>query len=90
MPKSIYREEYRVLIDLLRAARERAGITQGAVAEAFGRPQSTLSHLEGGSRRLDVVEFVDYCRIVGADPRDLFDEFIHRTEKLASRSSRTR
>lgn len=88
MPKSIYRDEYRVLIELIRAARERAGVTQGAVAAAFGRPQSTLSHVEAGSRRLDVVEFVDYCRVVGADPRAVFDEFLRRIEKSGKRPRR--
>lgn len=86
MPKSIYRDEYRVLVELLREEREKAGITQGTVAEAFGRPQSTLSHLERGSRRIDVVEFIDYCRIIGADPRAIFDAFLARAGKGHKRS----
>jgi hypothetical protein len=88
MTKSIYRDEYRILIDLLRNAREQARVSQGAVAQAFEWPQSTLSHLERGSRRIDVVEFVDYCRIVGADPRELFDEFLKRSDRLATRLKR--
>ncbi len=79
--KSIYRDEYRVLIDLLREAREQAGVTQGQVAKAFERPQSTLSHIERGSRRLDLVEFLDYCKALGADPVGLFAEFLVRVEK---------
>ncbi|MFC4160723.1 helix-turn-helix domain-containing protein [Chitinimonas lacunae] len=88
MPKSIYRDEYRMLVDLLRHAREQAGITQGSVAEAFGWPQSTLSHLERGSRRIDVVEFVDYCRVIGVDPRTVFNEFLQRSDKAVRRSTR--
>ncbi|QNM96725.1 helix-turn-helix domain-containing protein [Chitinimonas koreensis] len=89
MPKSIYREEYRVLVDLLREARERTGITQGTLADAFGWPQSTLSHLERGSRRIDVVEFIDYCRYVGIDPQATFAEFLHRSEKPVKRARKS-
>lgn len=78
MPKSIYRREYRMLVDLLRQLREAGGISQGQVAAAFQWPQSTLSHVERGSRRLDLVEFLDYCRAIGSDPRAVFDQFLER------------
>lgn len=88
MPKSIYRDEHRVLVDLLRDAREQAGITQGSVAEAFGWTQSTLSHVERGSRRIDLVEFTDYCRFIGADPLALYAEFLSRSAKSTKRTAR--
>ena len=80
MGKSIHRTEYRILIDQLRQAREAAGLTQGEVATALGWPQSTLSHVEGGSRRLDVVEFTDYCRTIKVDALKQFGEFLKRVE----------
>lgn len=74
MPKSIYRSEYRAMLAVLLAARARCpGLSQGEVAAALGHAQSTLSHLERGARRLDLVEFIDYCRVVGVDPRQAFD-----------------
>lgn len=88
MSKSIYRDEYRVLIDLLREAREQAGVTQGEVAKAFAWPQSTMSHVERGSRRLDLVEFLDYCKALGTDPSNLFAEFLTRLGRRA-RSAET-
>lgn len=88
MPKSIYRHEYRLLIDLLRQLREGAGISQGQVAATFQWPQSTLSHVERGSRRLDIVEFLDYCHAIGADPRSVFDEFLRQVASLPAKNDR--
>lgn len=76
MTKSIYRREHRLLLELLLAARTKSGLTQGEVAAALGYAQSTLSHIERGSRRLDLIELLDYCRVVKADPRDLLDELL--------------
>ncbi len=78
MPKSIYRREYQILVNLLRQLREAGGASQGHVAATFQWPQSTLSHVERGSRRLDLVEFLDYCRAIGSDPRAVFDQFLER------------
>ena len=48
--------EYEALVERLREARAEAGLTQEAVAEVFGRPQSFLSKIESGERRIDPVE----------------------------------
>ena len=84
MSKSIHRDEYRVLLQILREAREEAGMSQGQLAEALGYLQSTMSHIERGARRLDVVEFIDYCRAVDADPRVVFDELVTATDESRS------
>jgi len=90
MLKSIHRDEYRVLLELLRDAREEAGLSQGQVAEGLGYLQSTLSHIERGARRLDVVEFIDYCRVLKADPRVLFDELVRAADDAATNGKRRR
>lgn len=43
-------------------------MTQIALAEKLGRPQSFVSKVENGDRRVDVVEFLAISRSVGADP----------------------
>ncbi len=68
MPKTIYREEHRLLSELLRELREQAGLTQAKLAPLLGRPQNRVSDLERGGRRVDVIEFLDFCEAVGADP----------------------
>jgi transcriptional regulator with XRE-family HTH domain len=57
--------EYESMVERLRQAREEAGMTQEAVAEFFGRPQSFVSKIESGGRRIDPVElcyFADLYR----------------------------
>ena len=66
--KSLYSKRNQLLIRLLRESRMEAGITQTKLSEALGRPQSFVSKYENGDRRLDVVEFLDVCKLLGADP----------------------
>lgn len=53
---TLHTEEYESLVERLREAREEAGLTQEEVAGVFGRPQSFLSKIESGERRIDPVE----------------------------------
>ncbi|MDF3907265.1 helix-turn-helix transcriptional regulator [Paracoccus sp. AS002] len=72
MAKSIYDEEYRRLIDAVRSARKKAGLTQQALADRLGRPQSFVAKVEGYERRLDIIEFLHVCRALGVDPALIF------------------
>ena len=42
-----------------------------ALAEKLGSPQSFVAKVEGGERRLDLVEFIAIARALEADPLDL-------------------
>lgn len=75
MPKSIYRPEYTVMRTQIRAARERAGLTQVDLSEAIGASQTYISHVERGVRRLDAVELWDICRAMGLDLTTFIAEF---------------
>ncbi len=68
MPSSIHTEAYRALIDRLIAARTKTGLTQQAVADRLGKPQSYVAKVEGLERRLDVIEFLTMACAVGLDP----------------------
>lgn len=71
---SVYSNDYQMVIKALREARIASGITQQEVASAFGRPQSFIAKVESGERRLDVVEFVRYCRLVNIEPVSILDK----------------
>ena len=60
-------------------ARLAAHLTQAAVAKRLGRPQSFLSKVEHGERRLDVVEFVAVCRALDVDPLEFLRDFLRTT-----------
>ncbi len=68
LTKSIYDEEYRMLIGALRTARLTAGMTQQELADKLGRQQSFVAKIEGCERRLDVVEFLQICRALEVRP----------------------
>jgi len=48
-------------------ARRGAGLPQTELAERLGKPQSFVSKIERGERRLDVVEFLLVARAIGVD-----------------------
>ena len=56
LPSSVHTARYRRLLERLREAREASGLSQTEVAKALGKPQSWVSNVEHGQRRLDVVE----------------------------------
>ncbi|MFT5290601.1 MAG: DNA-binding XRE family transcriptional regulator [Planctomycetota bacterium] len=50
---------------LLRTVREEKGLTQVGLADTLGKPQSFISKIESGERRLDLVELREVCRALG-------------------------
>jgi transcriptional regulator with XRE-family HTH domain len=72
--KSTHSAAYRRMLDLLIQARKTSGLTQQDLAAKLGRPQSFVSKVELGERRLDVFELLEFCRIVHLDPHELLRE----------------
>jgi len=65
--KSVYRPENKVLTTLLRKIRKEADLDQSELAELLDRPQSYVSSVERGQRRLDLVQLRDHCMHCGLD-----------------------
>lgn len=63
MSKSIYSKDYKEIIDRLKKARVDAGLSQQAIANKLGKPQSYVSKIESGERRLDVAEIKKFVGI---------------------------
>jgi transcriptional regulator with XRE-family HTH domain len=63
MNKDVYEAEYQEIIQRLRLARVEAGLSQQAVAEKMSKPQSYVSKIESGERRLDVAEIKKFAEI---------------------------
>jgi DNA-binding XRE family transcriptional regulator len=74
MRKSVHSKEYKVLTGLLIAARKRADLTQQEVAERLGRPQSFITKVEKGERRIDVVELLVICKALRTDAVEILRE----------------
>ena len=68
MSKTIYQDRYARLVHALREIRTQNNVTQIQLAERLGKPQSYIAKVETLERKLDIVEFVDWCKAIGADP----------------------
>lgn len=66
--KTIYRDDYRKLVERLRDRREELGLSQSEVARTLGWPQQRMSAVEAGARRLDVIEFFQLTRALRLSP----------------------
>ncbi len=49
-------------------------MTQRDVAEKLGKPHSFVHKSEIGERRLDVLEFIAFCRAIGREPAEAIQE----------------
>lgn len=70
MSKTLRSPAHLELLTLLREARESADLTQTQLAQIIGRPQSFVAKIEGGERRMDVVEFIMVMKALGVDPTE--------------------
>lgn len=61
--RTVHTPAYRELLPRLVDARTAAGLTQMDVAAALSLPQSRISRIETGERRLDVIELKDLARL---------------------------
>ncbi|MEK7572477.1 MAG: helix-turn-helix transcriptional regulator [Patescibacteria group bacterium] len=63
MTKSIYTNEYKNIVKKLRKARSEVGLMQVDVAKKLKKPQSYVSKIERGERRVDVAELSILAKI---------------------------
>ena len=63
MSKSIYSKDYKEIISRLKKARINCNLSQQAVADKLGKPQSYVAKIESGERRLDVAEIKKFAII---------------------------
>jgi transcriptional regulator with XRE-family HTH domain len=65
--KSVFTRKHDYFRQMLVQARKHSGLTQVQLAKRLSRPQSFVSKVERGERRLDVVEFLEVTKAIGAD-----------------------
>lgn len=64
---------------MIRERRKAAGLTQVDVAKRLGRPQSFMTSIENGERRLDVVELINLAKAISFDPTSILTELMRRS-----------
>ena len=78
MPKSIYSDQYRVMLQLLQQLRKEMGVTQIDLMRRLELDQSSISRIETGDRRIDPIELRKYCIAIGVP----FVDFVAQLEAL--------
>jgi transcriptional regulator with XRE-family HTH domain len=65
---TIATKRHKRLVEILVAARKRAGVRQAELARRVGKTQTFVARFEAGQRRIDTIEFLALCEIIGLDP----------------------
>lgn len=71
MLKTIHQDRYSRLIGEMVKLRKDKKVTQTQLAQQLGKPQSYVAKIETLERKLDIVEFVDWCNAIGQSPSEL-------------------
>ena len=66
--KTIHAKAYEPVVQRLKALRKQAGLTIRQLARKLGRDPNLVWRIENRERRIDLLEFVSYCKACGADP----------------------
>lgn len=82
MPKSLYSRHNEIFLTLLRDSRESVQLRQADLALLVGRDQTTVSRVETGERRLDVLQLRQWLRALGVD----FLAFMNELERRLGES----
>lgn len=78
MAHPIHDPRYQQIAALLAELRRQRGLLQQDVADRLGRPQAFVSKVESGARRVDIVELLDFLRVLEADPHAFIDAILEQ------------
>jgi len=68
MYKSLYSPEHIRLIGWLKQQRQEKNLSMRDLAGRLDVPHSFVGKIEQGERRIDVVEYLQYCEALGVSP----------------------
>ncbi|MFN9607739.1 MAG: helix-turn-helix domain-containing protein, partial [Pseudanabaena sp.] len=69
--------EYHRIIDALISLREKAKLSQKAIAQEIGLTQPDVSKIERRERRIDILETLRWVRASNANPAEFFAQFFN-------------
>ena len=68
MKKSITSNKYLSLLSWLKQVRIDQDVTMRDLADLIDEPHQFIGKVESGERRLDVYEYLQYCKALNVDP----------------------
>ena len=90
MQKSLYSGQNDVFLELLRNHRELLCLRQRDLAKLLGRGQATVSKVEAGMRRLDIIELRTWLNALEVDFVSFVEELEQRLRDHAATDAQTR
>jgi hypothetical protein len=70
MKKTIYSTDLNTITLWLKSKRLELGLTMRELGALLNKPHSFVQKVEQGERRLDIVEYVNYCGVLKLNPVD--------------------
>lgn len=80
MKPSPYSPHYDKLRAWMKQQREESGLSLREAAKIMGRHHSVLGKMEQDRRKIEILEFVSYCQVIGADPHEAIDLLLKSLE----------
>ena len=78
MKKTIYSSEVKILCAWLKEKRELSNLTMRELAKLLNTSHATVGKIELGERRLDVIEWIEYCEALNADPFECLEALVKK------------
>lgn len=75
---------YIIFLHFIRQARLDSEITQQELAKNLQKPQSFVSKYESGERKLDVIEFIEICKVLNLDSGDFLKQIERKINETQS------
>ena len=82
MKKVTHAKEYYLLLELLYSLRMESGLTQTELASRIGMPQSYISKIENGERRVDIVELYKICTALNCDFVNFISQYSDKLKNI--------
>jgi transcriptional regulator with XRE-family HTH domain len=73
MKSSPYSPQYDKIRFWLKLKREESGLSLREAAKAMGRHHSVIGKMEQDRRKIEIFEFLAYCKVLEADPHEGLD-----------------
>lgn len=83
MKTSLYSTHYDQLRKWLKLARESKGLTLRDVSLLTGQHHSIIGKIEQSRRKIDIIEFIEYCKILDVDPIEGVSVVMNSIDKLS-------